>query len=325
MTASRRSSTSPRPLALDGRGRTALADDEHLPARPDRARAVHPARGAGASGRTSAAACRRAGVRPGRRRARAGHAGAGARRAAALPRRPARVDEVTVVGAGRHAGGHGLLHPAAGPGRVSRQRVVQVSSGVRAVRPSAAVPVTAPAPALPLRSTVRRGGRWSRAAPTWRASTSSRWRRASPRHRTLLVHLLNGAVDRRVARRPGAGARRACGRTRGQPGPGRVGIPGAGDRWTAREPGATRCRPGFAAADAAIVRRRPPARRRCARAALVVRTTSSGDWSVYVLALLAPDGRSVPDGFDDPLSTGAVQRSPSTARSDLDCRPLDAR
>ncbi len=51
--------------------------------------------------------------------------------------------------------------------------------------------------------------------------------------------------------------------------------------------------------------------------ALVVRTSSGGDWSTYVLALLGPGGSGYPDGFDEPLS-----REPFTFT--VDCpNPLD--
>lgn len=52
---------------------------------------------------------------------------------------------------------------------------------------------------------------------------------------------------------------------------------------------------------------------------LVVRTSSSGDWSTYTLALTTPGGRTPPAGFDGPLA-----RAPFTftvdCPSDLDCR-----
>ena len=51
----------------------------------------------------------------------------------------------------------------------------------------------------------------------------------APQQRTLLVHLLNRRRRRRVARRPGAGARRGAGRPGGEPGRRRVGVPGADD------------------------------------------------------------------------------------------------
>lgn len=39
------------------------------------------------------------------------------------------------------------------------------------------------------------------------------------------------------------------------------------------------------------------------RRVLVVRTSSSGDWSTYLLRLLGAGGEGVPDGFDEPLSS----------------------
>jgi hypothetical protein len=52
---------------------------------------------------------------------------------------------------------------------------------------------------------------------------------------------------------------------------------------------------------------------------LVVRTSSSGDWSSYVLKVLGAGGTGVPDGFDEPLAQvpfAFVVDCPS----DLDCR-----
>jgi len=63
----------------------------------------------------------------------------------------------------------------------------------------------------------------------------------------------------------------------------------------------------------------PPRRAR----ALVVRTSSSGDWSTYVLALLGAGGEGVPDGFDEPLASEPF-RFTVDCPSDLDCRVDDA-
>lgn len=74
---------------------------------------------------------------------------------------------------------------------------------------------------------------------------------------------------------------------------------------------------GVDAADRALVAAAiEPARR--ARA-LVVRTSSSGDWSTYVLALLGAGGEGVPDGFDEPLASEPF-RFTVDCPSDLDCR-----
>ncbi|MFM9595531.1 putative baseplate assembly protein [Streptomyces scabiei] len=55
---------------------------------------------------------------------------------------------------------------------------------------------------------------------------------------------------------------------------------------------------------------------------LVVRTSSSGDWSTYTLVLTVPGDRTAPPGFDGPLA-----RAPFTftvdCPSDLDCRTED--
>ena len=52
---------------------------------------------------------------------------------------------------------------------------------------------------------------------------------------------------------------------------------------------------------------------------LVVRTSSSGDWSTYVFMLLGPGGVGVPAGFDEPLAQ-APFRFTVDCPSDLDCR-----
>jgi hypothetical protein len=56
---------------------------------------------------------------------------------------------------------------------------------------------------------------------------------------------------------------------------------------------------------------------------LVVRTSSAGDWSTYLLRLLGPGGVGVPAGFDEPLAS-APFRFTVDCPSDLDCRQPDA-
>jgi hypothetical protein len=51
----------------------------------------------------------------------------------------------------------------------------------------------------------------------------------------------------------------------------------------------------------------------------VVRTTTSGDWSTYVLRLLGDDGQGFPDGFDAPLARAPFSFTVDCP-SDLDCR-----
>ncbi|GAA1579216.1 putative baseplate assembly protein [Actinomadura kijaniata] len=52
---------------------------------------------------------------------------------------------------------------------------------------------------------------------------------------------------------------------------------------------------------------------------LAVRTTTSGDWSTYVLRLLGPGGAGVPAGFDAPLAEAPFTFTVD-CQSDLDCR-----
>jgi hypothetical protein len=54
---------------------------------------------------------------------------------------------------------------------------------------------------------------------------------------------------------------------------------------------------------------------------LAVRTTSSGDWSTYVLRLVGPGGIGGPGGFDEPLAS-APFRFTVDCPSDLDCRDV---
>ncbi|MDQ4007176.1 MAG: baseplate J/gp47 family protein [Actinomycetota bacterium] len=72
---------------------------------------------------------------------------------------------------------------------------------------------------------------------------------------------------------------------------------------------------GVQPADRTLVAAAVPTSRR--DRVLVVRTSSSGDWSTYVLALLGAGGVGVPEGFDEPLA-----REPFTFT--VDCpNPLD--
>lgn len=55
---------------------------------------------------------------------------------------------------------------------------------------------------------------------------------------------------------------------------------------------------------------------------LVVRTSSSGDWSTYVLALRGPEGSGFPDGFDEPLASEPFHFTVDCP-TDLDCRVVE--
>ncbi len=127
----------------------------------------------------------------------------------------------------------------------------------------------------------------------------------APQQRTLLVRLLHGPVPGDLT----ADRVRVLGGVRPDPtlNPVRVEWAYAANALV----GAT----GVTVADRALVNAatEPSERARC----LVVRTSSGGDWSTYVLALLGPGGTGYPDGFDEPLS-----REPFTFT--VDCpNPLD--
>jgi hypothetical protein len=127
----------------------------------------------------------------------------------------------------------------------------------------------------------------------------------APQQRTLLVRLLHGPVPDDLT----ADRVRVLGGVRPDPTLNPVRV-----EWAYRANalvGAT----GVTPADRALVNAATdPAER---GRALVVRTSSGGDWSTYVLALLGAGGTGYPDGFDEPLS-----REPFTFP--VDCpNPLD--
>jgi hypothetical protein len=127
----------------------------------------------------------------------------------------------------------------------------------------------------------------------------------APQQRTLLVRLLHGPVPADLT----ADRVRVLGGVRPDPTINPVRV-----EW-AHPATALVGAPGVTAADRALVdgATDPTDRDRT----LVVRTTSGGDWSTYVLALLGPGGSGYPDGFDEPLS-----REPLTFT--VDCpHPLD--
>lgn len=138
----------------------------------------------------------------------------------------------------------------------------------------------------------------------------------APQQRTLLVYLLNGPVPAELT----IGAVRVLGGVRADPRVNPVRVEWAHPASAVAGTGATPPTPGLVGvglADRTLVgAATDPADR---ERVLVVRTSSSGDWSTYVLALLGPGGTGYPAGFDEPLS-----REPFTFTVDcpdpLDCR-----
>jgi hypothetical protein len=126
----------------------------------------------------------------------------------------------------------------------------------------------------------------------------------APQQRTLLVHLLRSPVP------AGLDATRVqvLGGVRPDPRINPVRV-----EWT-RPAGALG---GLPAADVTLIENAVPAARR--PFVLAVRTSSSGDWSTYVLRLLGAGGVGVPAGFDEPLAS-ATFRFTVDCPSDLDCR-----
>lgn len=140
----------------------------------------------------------------------------------------------------------------------------------------------------------------------------------APAQRTLLVHLLGGPVPSGWT----ADVVRVVGGVREDPdlNPVRVdwAFPAVAVVGVAGTP-ATDPLGGVTAADRQLVQQALPAddqRRR----ALVVRTSSSGDWSTYTLRLVGPGGVGAPAGIDVPLSTTPFTFTVDCS-SDLDCAP----
>lgn len=137
-----------------------------------------------------------------------------------------------------------------------------------------------------------------------------------PRWRTVLVHLLRGPVPdswdaRRVAILGGVRADAALNPVEVAWAVPAVAITGPADGPTPALP------PGVSPADRTLVRAVVDAERR--DRVLVVRTTTRGDLSGYVLRLLAPDGESLPPELDAPLAQDRFSFAidcPTT----LDCR-----
>jgi Baseplate J-like protein len=138
--------------------------------------------------------------------------------------------------------------------------------------------------------------------------------RGAPAQRTLLVHLLNRPVpaDWRAHRVTVVGGVRADPR-----------VNPVGVQWAYPAPlvagvGPADLPPGVDAADAALVEAAMPADPAGRDRVLVVRTTTSGDWSTYALHLLGDGGTGVPDGFDAPLAQAPFTFTVDCP-GDLDC------
>jgi hypothetical protein len=133
----------------------------------------------------------------------------------------------------------------------------------------------------------------------------------APPMRTLLVHLLRGPVP------AGLDASRVhvLGGVRPDPRLNPVRVEWA---YPADAVAGGSSLPGVSAADRKLVREAvDDAGRRAG--VLVVRTSSRGDWSTYVLALRDAAGTGVPEDFDEPLSSEPF-RFTVDCPSDLDCR-----
>jgi hypothetical protein len=137
----------------------------------------------------------------------------------------------------------------------------------------------------------------------------------APQQRTLLVHLIVGPVPADL----GADRVHVLGGVRVDPllNPVRTEWAYPADAVAGGEGEL----PGVADADRALVAAALEPERRAR--ALVVRTSSSGDWSTYVLALVGAGGEGVPAGFDEPLASEPF-RFTVDCPSDLDCRIDDS-
>ncbi len=129
---------------------------------------------------------------------------------------------------------------------------------------------------------------------------------AAPQQRTLLVHLLVGPVPAELD----ASRVQIVGGVRPDPRINPVRV-----EWAVRADALG----GLPAADRTLIENAVPAAGR--PRVLAVRTSSSGDWSTYVLRLVGPGGVGVPDGFDEPLASASF-RFTVDCPSDLDCRDV---
>jgi hypothetical protein len=145
--------------------------------------------------------------------------------------------------------------------------------------------------------------------------------RGAPQQRTLLVHLLDGAVSDEWQ-----GDRvQVLGGVRPDPRVNPVGVEWAhpvtalvDEGGAPREP----LPPAVTDRDCLLVDNALPRSLAARRRVLVVRTTTRGDWSTYVLGLFASDGKGVPPEFDGPLSLAPFSFTVDCP-SDLDCCPPD--
>lgn len=146
----------------------------------------------------------------------------------------------------------------------------------------------------------------------------------APSQRTLLVHLLNRAVPANWDR----GRVAVTGGVRSDPRVNPVGIAWAypvlavaGAPGVPSTPGLR----GVTAADRTLVDASLPEAAGVRERVLAVRTTTSGDWSTYVLHLLGDAGAGPPTGFDEPLAECPFSFTVDCP-TDLDCAaPLSER
>ncbi len=137
----------------------------------------------------------------------------------------------------------------------------------------------------------------------------------APQQRTLLVHLLNGAVPDHWD----AGRVRITGGVRPDPRVNPVGVEWAYPALTVAGPAGAPLPPGVAEDDRRLVDSALPPRTSARRRVLVVRTTTSGDRSTYTLALVGRDGVGIPRRFDPPLASAPFSFTVDCP-SDADCR-----
>lgn len=139
----------------------------------------------------------------------------------------------------------------------------------------------------------------------------------APQQRTLAVHLLRGPVPDGLGTGPGDPRVSVRGGVRPDPrvNPVRVvwAYPAAA---LTPDPAAAPLPPGVTDDDRVLVGAAVPEHVR--PRVLVVRTSTSGDWSTYVLRMLGTGGRGVPDGFDEPLAQAPFSFTVDCP-SELDC------
>ncbi|MEZ0449712.1 hypothetical protein [Cellulomonas sp. ICMP 17802] len=140
------------------------------------------------------------------------------------------------------------------------------------------------------------------------------WIPGAPSQRTLLVHLVSDVADASFW----AGVRpRVDGGVRDDPRVNPVGVQWAFPAsvvtaWTPGDPGP------LTQGDHDLVERALPASAAVRRSVLVVRTTTSGDWSTYTLHLLRPTDDGTPAGFDPPMASAEFSFTVDCP-NDVDC------